>query len=119
MITIASVQAFLAARGKTGLPAIDFILLGDDSPGSPCSFPVWDVVKLGAAPTVADIAAMRTSTFQATSRQKDILATIALTVRARIGIAAWNALTTQQKVTQTLAEADVWTTIRDFIEANM
>lgn len=51
----------------------------------------------------------------ATSRQKDILATCALIVRAR-GIAVWNAMTTQQKVTATLAEADVWKTIRDFID---
>lgn len=55
--------------------------------------------------------------FGATSRQKDILATIALIKRAQ-GIPAWNALTTPQKVAAVLAEADVWTTIRDFIEKN-
>lgn len=51
-----------------------------------------------------------------TSRQKDILTTCAMLVRARIGIAAWNALSTPNKVTQTLAEADVWNTIRQFID---
>lgn len=52
----------------------------------------------------------------ATSRQKEVLTTCAMLVRARIGITAWNALTTPQKVTQTLAEADVWQMIRVFID---
>ena len=51
----------------------------------------------------------------ATSRQKDILAMCALVVRAK-GVAAWNAMTTAQKVTATLAEADVWKGIREFID---
>lgn len=53
---------------------------------------------------------------QGTSRQKDVLTDCAMLVRARIGIAAWNALTTPQKVSQTLAEADVWKTVREFID---
>ena len=52
---------------------------------------------------------------QITSRQKDILTMCALVVRAR-GINAWNNMTTPQKVTATLAEADVWKTIREFID---
>lgn len=52
----------------------------------------------------------------ATSRQKDILTQCAMLVRARIGTAAWNALTTPQKVTATVAEADVWKNIREFLD---
>lgn len=63
--------------------------------------------------TDADLAASST----ATSRQKDMLATCALVVRAR-GIAAWNALTIAQKTAATLAEADVWENIREFVEKN-
>ena len=61
----------------------------------------------------ASVAATRAFT---TSRQKDVLATCALIVRARLGISAWNALTIQQKVDATIAEADVWKAIREFID---
>ena len=61
-----------------------------------------------------DAAALSTKA-QATSRQKDVLATCALIVRAR-GITAWNNMTTAQKVTATLAEADMWKGIREFID---
>src|SRR3990167_8026924 len=54
-------------------------------------------------------------TAQATSRQKDILAMLAVIVRAK-DVAAWNGMTIQQKVSATLAEADVWKNIREFIE---
>lgn len=60
----------------------------------------------------------RAARFTNTSRQKDVLATCALIVRAR-GIPAWNAMTVPQKATATLAEADVWVTIREFIETNL
>jgi hypothetical protein len=56
----------------------------------------------------------RTQQFLATSRQKDILAMIALVVRAK-NQAVWNAMTIPQKIAATLAEADVWITVRDFI----
>ena len=56
-----------------------------------------------------------TSHAQTTSRQKDTLATLAVIVRAKNTI-AWNAMTTAQKVAATLAEADVWKTIREFID---
>jgi len=87
---------------------------------------VWNTAKLGAVPTAPEIAAIsdgaavaarRAAQFALTSRQKDQLATIALIVRAR-GIPAWNALTIPQKVAATLAEADVWASIRDFLETN-
>lgn len=62
--------------------------------------------------------AEKTASFTATSRQKDILATCALIVRAR-GIAAWKNMTIDEKRTATLAEADVWVGIRQFIEDNV
>lgn len=60
-------------------------------------------------------AAQRTALATATSRQKDILTLCACSVRGR-NVAAWNAMTTQQKITATLAEADVWKNIREFID---
>jgi hypothetical protein len=60
----------------------------------------------------------RQDRFVARSRERDVLAFCALIVRAR-GIAAWNAMTVQQKKDATLAEADAWTNIRDFIESNL
>lgn len=53
-----------------------------------------------------------------TSRHKDVLATCALVVRAR-GIAAWNAMSTQQKIDAARAEATVWKTLRIFAENNL
>lgn len=55
---------------------------------------------------------------QLTSREKDVLTTCALIVRAR-GIAAWNAMTPPQKVTAALAEADVWRDMRIWAENNL
>jgi hypothetical protein len=87
---------------------------------------LWNTAKLGAQPTPVEIAAItdaqalaarRTSLYTRTSRDKDVLATMAMVVRAR-GIVAWNALTIAQKVAATLAEADVWITIRTFLEDN-
>lgn len=66
----------------------------------------------------AVIAAELTAQAQLTSRQKDIMTTCALIVRAR-GIPAWNAMTTQQKVAAALAEADVWRDIRVWAENNL
>jgi hypothetical protein len=80
-----------------------------------------------AQPTPAEIAQavtdftpaiQKTVIFTATSRQKDVLATCAQVVRAR-GIAAWNAMTLVEKKNATLAEADVWANIRQFIEDNL
>jgi len=48
-------------------------------------------------------------------RQKDLLATLAVIVRAK-NTPAWNTMTTQQKVDATLVEADVWKSIREFID---
>lgn len=55
---------------------------------------------------------------QTTSREKDILATLAVIVRAKNTV-AWNAMTTPQKVTATFAEADVWKAIRVWAETNL
>jgi hypothetical protein len=105
---------------------IDGVSIGD-----PANRATWAVQFLPAATpaqrtqaqtilnTVAvDTAAQNASQFALTSRQKDILATIALIKRAQ-GIAAWNAMTVQQKKDAAFAEADLWVTIRDFIETNM
>jgi hypothetical protein len=129
MVTLLQIQTLLSQRGKTGTLLVDYTLV-DNSDGAGAHVDVWNVAALGAIPTqgeidaitpaqlAATLAAQKTAAFAATSRQKDILATIALVVRAK-GLAAWNAMTTAQKVTATLAEADAWTTIRDFIEANV
>jgi len=80
----------------------------------------WTAPQITAAQTAIDTAPASSPllTFTATSRGKDILATVALIKRAQ-GIAAWNAMTVQQKKDAALAEADVWVTIRDFIETNL
>lgn len=59
-----------------------------------------------------------TNTAQATSRQKDVLASIAWAIRFK-DPAAWNALTGAQKKAAVLAEADNWRDIRIFIEKNL
>ena len=70
---------------------------------------------MSAGDIVAYDAAQLASRALATSRQKDILALLACSVRGR-NVAAWNAMTTPQKVAATLAEADAWKTIREFID---
>lgn len=55
---------------------------------------------------------------QATSRQKDILASIAWAIRLK-DPAAWAALTNVQRRNAVLAEADNWRDIRVFIEKNL
>lgn len=61
----------------------------------------------------------RTVRFQRTSDDKDLLATIALIARARVGVAAWNGLTLAQKRDTIRNEAAVWRTNREFIEQNL
>ena len=80
----------------------------------------WTAPQITAAQNAIDTAPASSPllNFTATSRGKDILATVALIKRAQ-GIPAWNAMTVQQKKDAALAEADVWVTIRDFIETNM
>jgi deferrochelatase/peroxidase EfeB len=76
--------------------------------------------ELAAAQTAIDTAPAQTPqlTYTSTSRGKDILTTLAMIVRAK-NLAAWNAMTVQQKKDATFAEADVWVTIRDFVEQNL
>jgi len=80
----------------------------------------WTAPQITAAQNAIETAPATSAvlTFTATSRQKDVLATCALIVRAR-GIPAWTAMTIQQKKDAALAEADVWVNIRDFIETNL
>lgn len=95
--------------------------LGDNQSGPDPILERFDATTGRRAATPTEIAESRAdllaSQSKATSRKKDILAMCALVVRAR-GIAAWNAMTTPQKVTAALNEADVWANIRDFIENN-
>ena len=75
---------------------------------------VWDGVSFSAPPppppneTLTEMALRE-------SRRKDILSTCAVIVRAR-NISTWNAMTASQKVDATLAEANVWKNIREFID---
>jgi len=80
----------------------------------------WLPAHLTAAQNAIDTAPETTPQMRylRTSREKDVLTTMAMIVRAR-GIPAWNALTTQQKVDAAKAEADVWVTVRDFVEVNL
>lgn len=68
---------------------------------------------------IADAAdAKLSASATATSRQKDILTTVAAYLR-RSNIAAWNAMSTPQKKAAVLAEADNWRDLRVFIEQNL
>jgi hypothetical protein len=90
----------------------------------------WDTDTMGLVPTAEELqsvtpeeiaavmTATRTTRYRATSRQHDVLATCALIVRAR-NITAWNAMTVAQKRDAALAEADVWVTIREWIEDHL
>lgn len=80
----------------------------------------WAAPQIASAQTAIDTASESTPTirFQRTSREKDVLADAAARVRSR-DIPAWLAMTGPQKKTATIAEADAWVTIRDFIEANL
>jgi hypothetical protein len=77
----------------------------------------WTPAHIAAAQTVIDTAPVTTPQlrYTRTSRDKDILTTMAMIVRAK-NLAAWNAMTVQQKKDATFAEADVWVNIRDFVE---
>ena len=68
--------------------------------------------------TQAAIAAQLATRAQVTSRQKDVLATIAWGLRAR-NVSAWNAMTLPQKKAAVLAEADIWRDVRVFIEQSL
>lgn len=80
----------------------------------------WTAPQITAAQTAIDTtpAATATSRYARTSREKDILTTLAMIVRAK-DLAAWNAMTVPQKKAATFAEADVWVTIREFAELNL
>jgi hypothetical protein len=77
----------------------------------------WQPAEITAVEAVLETPELPLLRYTRTSHDKDLLATFALIVRAR-GIPAWNAMTLPQKVAATLAEADTWITIRDFLEAN-
>jgi len=95
--------------------------LGDTAPTPDERTQKWGGSSV-VAKTTAEIATFdaseKTARFTATSRQKDILAMLAVIVRAK-NTSAWNAMTPLQKKTATFAEADVWIAIRQFIEDNL
>lgn len=99
-------------------PAFAVVVLPDGSPTPDQRVHLWGGSALvqKSAPAIAtyDAAALDAQSLSS-SRKKDILASIALVVRSR-DIAGWNTMTTNQKVTATLAEADVWKAIRTFID---
>lgn len=72
------------------------------------------------AATAGEIAAFDAAgmAFKGHSRNKDILTTLAVIVRAG-NVSAWNAMTTAQKITATLALADTWASLRQWAEANL
>lgn len=55
---------------------------------------------------------------QTSSRQKDILATVAFAIR-QANPAAWNALTLAQKKAAAITGADTWRDLRVFIDKNL
>lgn len=119
----------LAARLEAAIKAVDPTITGV-SIGDDTNRATWRVIpasRQSAAQPIIDafnpndpalVAAELTAQAQLTSRQKDILTTCAMIVRAR-GIAAWNAMTTAQKVSAAFAEADTWRDIRVWAETNL
>lgn len=107
-----------AVQAATGDPTAVLFNVGEGWKGKKAQ--PWSAGDLSATQTALDTTPVQTALqrYTATSRQKDLLALIALVVRAK-GLAAWNAMTIPQKVAATLAEADAWTTIRDFLESNV
>jgi len=81
-----------------------------------------DTLRAATAQEIADYDALQVTVWTAaaavTSRQKDVLATIAWGVRGK-NVAAWNALTLAQKKSTVLAEADTWRDLRVWIEQNL
>lgn len=78
-----------------------------------------DPLRAATAQEIADAkdAALQTEA-TVSSREKDVLATVAFVVRAS-NVSAWNAMTVAQKKTATLAQADNWRDIRVWIEKNL
>lgn len=118
--------AFLATRGHSvTLNGGQRFALRDDGDGP--KIVEWVEAVYGPWPTDQELAAISQAQEDAardasadtlslaTSRQKDILTTCALIVRAR-NVAAWNAMTLQQKKDAALVEADVWKNLRAFVE---
>jgi hypothetical protein len=129
---MASYQSFTTPRTTEAdfvsllaqLRALDATAGIQHQPGTPTyvikKATAWTAPQIAAAQTVIDTAPETTPQmrYQRTSREKDILTTLAMIVRAK-NLAAWNAMTVQQKKDATFAEADVWVTIRDFVEQNL
>ena len=119
LIPILDQLALRAASGTSFDAELERIRLATSAPASwrldPDYTSFYNPTGMAQGEIDAYEAAELASQAQTTSRQKDTLATLAVIVRAKNTI-AWNAMTTAQKVTATLAEADVWKTIREFID---
>jgi hypothetical protein len=127
---MASYQTFTMNRTTApDLPALTAALRATVSPDVGPQPPMNNtiVLKKGAPWTPSEIASAQSAIdtapetsaqlrYQRTSREKDVLATIALVVRRAVGIPTWNGWTAQQKRDAVLAEADVWVNVRDFLE---
>jgi hypothetical protein len=108
---IASLRALDATAGLQHQPGPTYVVKKATT---------WTAPQITAAQNAIDTAPETTATirYTRTSREKDILTTLAMIVRAK-NLSAWNAMTVQQKKDATFAEADVWVTIRDFVENNL
>ena len=116
----------LAARLHTAIKAEDIPIVGV-SIGDAANKATWKVspqnLQAAAQPTIDafDVndpthAAIELATLAlTTSRQKDILAMLAVIVRQK-NVSAWNGMTAAQKVTAVLAEADLFKSFREFID---
>lgn len=119
----------LATRLDRTLRAAGLAIIGV-SIGDPLNRATWKVqpvsLQATAQPTidtfnpdaVSVIDAETTANATVTSRQKDILAMCAVIVRER-SIAAWTAMSPQEKKDATFALADVWRAMREFAEKNL
>jgi hypothetical protein len=122
-------MADVAGRLDRALRAAGVAIVGV-SIGDPATKATWKVqpptLQAQAQPTIdafdpnaqSVIDAELTAAAVLTSREKDILAMCAVVVRAK-GLAAWNAMTLQQKKDATFAEADVWRDMRVWAETNL
>ena len=74
--------------------------------GAAQSGDLWDG-NFFSVPPVTPAPSLR-ETAHVASRQREILVTCAMFVRAKLGVTAWNKLSTQEKIDQTVAAANEW-----------
>lgn len=124
------IDALLVKRGAATLKTKEGNRGYDiDAVGGGLMLTAWDSA-LGATPTqvevdglkapdrAAGVAAARLALLKRQSRSLDRLTDFGL-IRSLVNGAAWNALTTPQKVAAVLGDADAWITLRQAIESNL